>query len=343
MANQSLKTDILSNRKRVLLTLSHQQADKVPYHIAFTQVARQKMIDFYSESDFEAKLGNCFTVIQGRPKYLWKQIHPDIWQDDFGSIWNRTRDKDIGVVENCLITPRNVNIFEFPNPDDMDRYRLFDEQIRNSCGFVVVNLGISLFERAWVMAGMENLLMAMIADKVFAHALFDRILEFNLDMIENFCRFDIDAILLGDDWGHQNGVIIGYPLWKEFVQPRIAQMYDLVKSKGKFVFIHSCGKVQELFPELIECGLDVFNPFQPEVMDVAEMKQKFGDKLAFFGGISTQQTLPFGTVSQVKDEIKRLIDVVGKNGGYIASPAHSIPGDAKAENIAAMIDVLQNQ
>ncbi|MBI5466289.1 MAG: uroporphyrinogen-III decarboxylase-like protein, partial [Candidatus Kerfeldbacteria bacterium] len=100
------------------------------------------------------------------------------------------------------------------------------------------------------MAGMENLLMAMAADKVFVHELFDRILEFNLNTIENFCRFDVDAILFGDDWGCQNGVIMGYQLWKEFIKPRIAQMYGLVKSKGKFVFIHSCGKVQELFQEL---------------------------------------------------------------------------------------------
>ena len=105
----------------------------------------------------------------------------------------------------------------------------------------------------------------------------------------------------------------------------------------------SCGKVQELFPELIECGLNVFNPFQPEVMDVNEMKKKYGGSLSFYGGISTQNTLPYGTVAQVKEEVSRLIEIVGKNGGYFASPAHSIPADAKPENIAAMIEVLKNQ
>jgi uroporphyrinogen decarboxylase len=98
-----------------------------------------------------------------------------------------------------------------------------------------------------------------------------------------------------------------------------------------------------LFPDLIECGLDVFNPFQPEVMDVGEMKRRFGDRLTFFGGISTQQTLPYGTVQQVKDEVKRLLDVVGRNGGYIAAPAHGIPGDARPENVIAMVETLQSQ
>jgi uroporphyrinogen decarboxylase len=147
----------------------------------------------------------------------------------------------------------------------------------------------------------------------------------------------------GDDWGHQRGLIMGKSLWKEMIGPRVRTMYQLVRSRGKRVFIHSCGKVEELFPDLIESGVDVFNPFQPEVMDVYEMKKEFGDSLSFFGGISTQKTLPFGTVSQVREEVKRLLDKVGKNGGYIASPAHDIPRDAKPENIAAMIEVLQAQ
>ena len=97
------------------------------------------------------------------------------------------------------------------------------------------------------------------------------------------------------------------------------------------------------FPELIECGLNIFNPFQPEVIDVFESKRRYGDRLSFYGGISIQKTLPYGTVGQVKDEVRRLIKVVGENGGYIASPSHDLPADAKAENIAAMIEVLQDQ
>jgi uroporphyrinogen decarboxylase len=120
-------------------------------------------------------------------------------------------------------------------------------------------------------------------------------------------------------------------------------MYQAVKAHGKFVFIHSCGKVQQLFPELIECGLDVFNPLQPEVMDVAAVKLEFGTRLSFYGGISTQRTLPFGTVQETRDEVRRLLDVLGRDGGYVASPAHAIPPDARPENVAAMLDVLQHQ
>ena len=208
---------------------------------------------------------------------------------------------------------------------------------------MVASLGFSLYERAWTLLGMENLMMAMVADKRFVHDLLDRILAFNLRVIENACAFDIDAMRFGDDWGMQTGLQMGPRSWREFIKPRIQQMYGLVKSRGKFVFIHSCGKVDGIFPDLIECGVDVFNPFQPEVMDVYAVKRTYGDRLSFYGGISTQQTLPYGTPAEVRDEVRRLLDAIGRDGGYIASPAHSVPADARPENIAAMIEVLQSQ
>ena len=334
----------MNNRERVLAMLNHEQPDKIPYNIDFTQRAHAKMVEFYGDSDFVSKLGNCLTGLSCAPKDSWKEVNSDVWEDQFGVQWNRSIDKDIGTVCNCLVISENVNEYEFPDPDDPSRYETYNEILETSKGgFFVANLGFSLFERAWTLAGMENLLMAMAANKGFVHSLLDRILDFNLRIIENACSFNVDAMMFGDDWGQQTGLIMGPKLWREFIKPRIKQMYGLVKSKGKFVFIHSCGKVDELFSELIECGLDVFNPFQPEVMDVFEMKKRYGDRLGFYGGISTQRTLPYGSVNQVRDEVIQLLKVVGKNGGYIASPAHAIPGDAKPENISAMIEVLRSQ
>ncbi len=109
-----------------------------------------------------------------------------------------------------------------------------------------------------------------------------------------------------------------------------------VKRTGKAVLIHSCGQVQELFPELIEAGLDVFNPFQPEVMDPYEIKREFGSRLAFLGGVSVQKLLPFGTPQQIRDEVRRLMDGVGADGGFIIAPSHDMPGDIPLENLAGL-------
>ncbi len=341
----------MTSRERVLAALQHRSPDKTPYHIGFTAPAYAKMAQYYGDPHFAAKLGNCLTAFGTEPSGFgtepsggWREVEPDIWEDQFGVRWNRSVDRDIGVVCNRRVTPENIGGFRCPDPDDPSRYAPYRQSIPNrEEKFVLVDLGFSLFERAWTLAGMEEVLMAMATDKGFAHCLLDRILEFNLQVIENACACDIDAMMFGDDWGQQRGLIMGARLWREFIKPRIAQMYARVREKGKYVFIHSCGKVDELFPELIECGLHCFNPFQPEVMDVFEMKRRYGRDLSFYGGISTQRTLPYGTVPQVKDEVRRLLEAVGENGGYIASPAHAIPADAKPENIAAMIETLQAQ
>ena len=335
----------MTNRERVLAAINHRSPDKVPYDVRFTQPAHAKMVEYYGDPDFESRLGNCFTWLRPHPpERRYVEVDPDVWRDEFGVQWDRHVDQDIGVVCNRLVTPENVKSFAFPDPHDPTRYESFDEVIAaNQDTAVLVSLGFSLFERAWTLAGMENVLMAMVADKKFAHTLLDRILEFNLAIIENACAHEMGIFRFGDDWGHQRGVLMGPQLWREFIKPRFAQMCRLVKSKGKFTMLHCCGKVDELFPDMIECGLDIFNPFQPEVMDVFEVKKRYGDDLTFYGGISIQRTLPFGTTRQVKDEVRWLIDIVGESGGYIASPSHDIPRDARPENIAAMMEVLQNQ
>ena len=115
------------------------------------------------------------------------------------------------------------------------------------------------------------------------------------------------------------------------------------KNAGKAVFIHSCGKVQSLFPELIELGLDVFNPFQPEVMDPYEIKKQYGSQLCFYGGVSVQKLLPYGTPGEIRTEVKRLMEEVGRGGGFIVAPSHDMPGDIPLENLLAFIDTVRAQ
>ena len=335
----------MNNRERVVAALNHRQPDKTPYNIDFTQAAHAKMADYYGDPRFADRLGNCLTVTSCEPRDSWKEVAPDIWEDQFGVQWNRAVDKDIGVVCNRVVAPETLGALQLPDPDDPSRYAHYPRLIadKKQDSFIVVDLGFSLFERAWTLAGMENVLMWMVEDKGLIHRLLDVIVEFNLRVIDHVCAYDVDAMLFGDDWGQQRGVIMGPRLWREFVKPCVRRMYGAVHARGKHVFIHSCGKVDELFPDLIECGVNMFNPFQPEVIDVYDVKRRYGRDLGFYGGISTQRTLPYGTVQETKDEVRRLIDAIGKDGGYIASPAHAIPADAKPENIAAMIEVLQNQ
>jgi uroporphyrinogen decarboxylase len=326
----------------MLATLAHRQPDRIPYHVSFTQPAWRRMADFYGDERFDAQLGNCLTWLGTGLPDGWREVEPGIWADEFGVRWNRTIDRDIGVVCNQCVTLETIAEFIFPDPEAPARYAVLRE-ITAARGdrFVVADLGFSLFERAWTLAGMENVLMWMVTEPAALHRLLERITAHNLRIVAQACALDIDAFYFGDDWGQQRGLIMGQRLWREFIRPCLAEMYGAVKRRGKYVFIHSCGKVDELFPDLIELGLDVFNPFQPEVMDVYEMKRRHGDRLTFFGGISTQRTLPYGTVAQVRDEVDRLLKEVGRHGGLIAAPAHGIPGDARPENVHAMLERLR--
>jgi uroporphyrinogen decarboxylase len=135
---------------------------------------------------------------------------------------------------------------------------------------------------------------------------------------------------------------MGPRLWREFIHPVLRRMYGAVREAGKYVMIHSCGDVDELFDDLVDIGLSCFNPFQPEVMDVYSLLPRYRGRLAFHGGLSTQRTLPFGTVEDVRAEVRRLLEL-GSEGGYIFAPAHDVEGDVPLENILAAIELVQNQ
>ena len=334
----------MTPRQRVLDSLEHRQPDRTPYHITFTAPAREKMIAHYGNPSFESSLGNCLTVLRTRLPERELAGQPGVWEDEFGVQWDRRVDPDIGTVCNRRITPGALNAYRFPDPRAPARFERFQAGLREKGGrFALATLAFTLFERAWTLAGMEELLVAMVLEKPFAHRLLDRILEYDLEVVRQALRFDVDGVRFGDDWGGQRGLLMGPALWREFIKPRVAQLYGLVKAAGKRVFIHCCGKVDELFSELIEIGVDVFNPFQPEVMDVEQMKRRYGGEITFFGGISTQKTLPYASAAELKEEVRRLLDRVGRQGGYIAAPAHDVPKDARPENVAAMIEVLKGQ
>ncbi len=334
----------MTNRERVIESLAHRKPDKVPYHISFTSEARRKTAAYLEDDRFEENIGNAFAVMSLRRKVGYRELRPCLWQDEFGVIYDQTHDKDIGVVANRVVSAENADAYPFPDPDNPERYAGVDELITSHPDrYVIINHGFSLFERAWALAGMEEVFIAMFENSGFVDTLFDRILAYNLRLIENFCSFGIDAMMFGDDWGAQNGLIMGPALWRKFIKPRIKTMYEAVKAKGKQVFIHSCGDITEIIPDIIELGVDVLNPFQPETLDVYALKRRYGRQITFYGGISTQKTLPFGSPHDVEEEVRSLLTHLGRDGGFIASPAHAVPADAKPENIVRMIRILNEQ
>ncbi|HUV38318.1 MAG TPA: uroporphyrinogen decarboxylase family protein [Planctomycetota bacterium] len=334
----------MTHKERVIRALEHKTPEVCPWCIGFTIPAARKMAEHYGDANFEARLGNHLATIEPGPPGRWVEVRPGFWRDEFGVVWNRTVDKDIGNPDEYPLADGDLDAFVFPDPDVDERYATLGEFCEtHRDDFLMGSIGFSLFERAWTLRGMEQLLVDMVTEAPFVEALLEKIADWNLRVIDRMCAFPFDAIHTGDDWGQQHGLIMGPALWRKFIKPQVKRMYARSKSHGKFVSIHSCGDIREVLGDLVDIGLDMFNPFQPEVMDVEAVKREFGKHLTFHGGISTQRTLPYGTPGDVRAEVRRRIETIGADGGYVCAPAHAIPGDVPVENMVALVEELQSQ
>ena len=327
----------MTPREVVKKVLDGEKPPYVPWSYSFTKEARETLQAHLGCDDLDKAVGNHIVRV-GNTVGFFENIGNGRFRDAFGVVWDRSVDKDVGVVENCLLPEPTMEDYSFPDPLALHLFEDIEPRLAKypDC-FRVFKINFSLYERAWSLHGMENLMMDMIENPDFVHELLDAIADHNITQINEACKHDIDAVYFGDDWGQQTGLIFGAALWNEFIQPRIKQMYDAVHAHDKYVFIHSCGKVEELFDSLIETGMNCFNPFQPEVMEIHKILPAYRGRLTFHGGLSMQKTLPFGTAEEVRDESRDLLKL-GAGGGYIFSPSHSVESDTTVENMVAFVE-----
>lgn len=336
----------MTRRERVIAAIRHDNPDFTPYDCSLT-----------------SQQWEIFTAFTGDPNYLEKcNLHmhgfgydgnprpipgvPEHVIDDFGVVWNRSgADKDIGVIENPLIPDLETMHYEFPPVDEVEIRRAMEEMLdTREDKFVSAGIGFSMFERAWSLCGMENLLMGMLTCPQQVETLLNGVREYDEKILDILLSYPIDAVYFGDDWGQQKNLIMGPALWRTFIKPQMKQLYEKAKNQGKYVLQHSCGDIWEIFDDLVEIGLDVYQTFQPEIYDVVKFKEKYGrDKLTVWGGISTQHILHSGTPTEVEAETRRIMKILGEGGGLIAAPTHGVPQDVSPQNLLAMLKVFTEQ
>jgi uroporphyrinogen decarboxylase len=335
-------TYAMKKREVIKLVLDGQKPPYVPWSFKFTEEPLKMLQEHYKEEDLDFVLGNHILNL-GSDIGFFEEIEKDMLKDVFGVVWDRTVDKDIGIPRENVLESPSLEGYQFPNRMDPRFFENIEPEIEKKPDlFRVFQIGFSLYERAWSLRGTENLLMDFMLYPDFVKDFLARIADYNIEQIKKALTYDIDAVYFGDDWGQQSGLIMGYDMWREFIYPQLLRMYAVVKDAGKYVMIHACGDVDELFPDLVDAGLDCFNPFQPEVMDVESIIKEYRGRLAFHGGLSMQKILPFGTAEEVRKESEWLLEL-GKEGGYIFSPSHSVEKDTSFENIMQFIKTAQDQ
>lgn len=184
-----------------------------------------------------------------------------------------------------------------------------------------------LFERSYLLLGMENALVYYLTEPEHMKNLLSVIADFMIKMINRFndiAHFDI--MTYGDDWGTQNNLFMPVKTWREIIKPEAKRIYDCIKEKDIILCQHSCGKIESIFGEMVDMGLDLLNPCQP-CNDLANMKKVYGDRVSFFGGLDSQFVLDKKgvTTEEVRIEVRKRIDEMAAGGGYIAAPSHSVP------------------
>jgi uroporphyrinogen decarboxylase len=339
------------------MALEHRQPDKVPWSIGLTAPALAKLAEYLGDPRLDDRhffhqwVGNHRVGVGPTGKGLFHgledEVAPGLWRDGWGVVWD-TRgaygEGEWGRPMNQVLPEPSLAYYAFPDPPGPEDVAHFARFVEDNREYFISGHEGHLYEVAWALRGMEDFLIDMALHPGFVDDLLQGITEYYLAVIDQAVQYDIDAFDFGDDWGSQTrGLIMGPKHWRRYIKPCLARLFARVKEAGKYVYLHSDGQVTAIFEDLIEIGLDVYNPFQPEIMDVYEIKKRYGDRLCFFGGIGVQGLLPHGTPRQVKAKVRHMIQEVGVGGGYILAPSHSVMADIPVENIVALIETVQEQ
>lgn len=355
-------------RDRVLKALNGEEVDRPPIFMTLTPEAAQKMSKHLnvpyeapldsmlstriSHMDLLTKMGNdCVGVAATSPTNFptriideEKKVSTNEWGMKF---------IDVGIYFEFFEYPlahatsvEDIDNYNWPDPMAEGRFDAAAAAIKKygDTYAIVADLETSFYETSWYLVGMEKLLMDMAMGEAYVDALFDKVMQINTAIGCKLIEMGADIIWAGDDFGTQRGMLMSPDMWREKFKPRIKWMFSEFRKVNPNIKIawHSCGSIIPIIDDFAEIGLDILNPIQPlaEGMEPQFLKDNYGDKLCFFGGIDIQNLMPKGTPEEIKKDVKRRMQILGKGGGYIVAPAHNIQDDTSVENIDAFFEAV---
>jgi len=262
---------------------------------------------------------------------------------DFPSLPETFKDEDLD--KHMWAIPSPPWYLDIFNDQDFEIFKKNIKELYDNTEYcIVLGVGLNLFETGNFLRGIDNFLCDIYLDKNGTGSLLDRLVERNLKKLDRIIKGVgqyVDILQFGDDLGSQGGPFMSPNIYKEVFKPRHKKMWDFVHENSKCkVFLHSCGSIYELLPHLIDAGLDILNPVQTSAIDMEpeKLKKEFGKYITFWGGgCDTRDVLPSKTPKEIKEHVKRRIDILGKDGGFVFNQVHNILADIPSENVIAML------
>jgi uroporphyrinogen decarboxylase len=353
----------MTHKERVAAALAHHAPERPPMQISFTPEFADRLASELGLEDEHHNPhggGNSYAleIATGQDMLLssvgWANCYyndAESYTDEWGIGWKSApyetpfgSGRYTEVCDYPLVEDSAIQSYKAPDPDRPELYTEAESLLaRYGKEYWIVGVTVTtIFETAWALRGLEQMMMDFILDPDLANAILDIPWKYHLSAAKKLVELGVDMIWLGDDVGSQHAMMISPDTWRGFLKPRMAETISTLKSINPEVKIayHSDGMIKPIIPELIEIGLDVLNPVQPQSMDPAELKREYGDKLSFWGTIDEQHTLPYGTAEDVRTEVKQRIETVGKGGGLIIGPTHHVQLDTPMENFHALVDTV---
>jgi uroporphyrinogen decarboxylase len=343
----------MNSKDRVRNAINHQQPDIVPAAFECVGSVMEELLKHYGFTKADQVYEHFNIDIRSvGPKYIGPELKT--YTDTDGcrvteSYWgSRTKHHWTGKEYNGMTfyhpldeidTLEGLKNYQWPSPDwfDYESIKLQCDKFKDKA---IIMGHEGPFQHACALRSMDKLFMDMALEPDFAHYIFDRMVEFELEYYERIFEAadgQIDILRPHDDYGTQISLLFSTDMWKDYFKENTKKLVNLTHKYGAFYQQHSCGAVRAIIPELIDCGVDVLEPIQKvQGMDPVELKKNFGDRLTFHGGIDTQGVLPFGTPEDVIKETRHFIDTLNVNGGYILMASQGFEGDVPIENIEAM-------
>jgi uroporphyrinogen decarboxylase len=334
----------MTPKERLQRALTHQPVDKLPTQINYTHSMGQALSAHFGVEieDLPGFLGNHLLRVDiayentfspdEKLKYDWWGVGFDVDEEGYFTAFNPLADS------------KDLDAFPWPDPDDPELLRDARAKIDadKAQHFVAPNFGWALFERAWSLRGFDTFLLDMAMDPEFCEDLLERVTEIQLALIKRFVDLGVDGGYFGDDYGAQVNLLFSPQMWRQMIKPRLARLFAPFRDADLPILMHSDGQIAPILPDLVEIGLTTLNPVQPEVLDQAWLKKTFGEQLAYYGGVSTQTVLPYGTPAEVKTAAAACVAALApQNTGLLLAPSHRMMADIPMENVAALLEVFQ--